>query len=344
MKAYIFGAGASVHAHYPLASDLWPSTEEWVRKEPLASSYRSAIDDAHKFFDSPKPFEELLTELDDGILQTSDPFLKSLRDYTQLMVYYYLNSIRENPAELYRLFAQHILTSQDAVITFNYDVSLDRELCRSGKWSVLTGYGFVIDQPTSNPSCKLLKLHGSTNWIAPVFGGLRAGVISPDEPLLGRRPVIPTPEMIYLGTDQVDRQCGTVTGFAPSLIMPAAKKIFGPGEWKAFWDSLWHQAEKAIASAEEVHIIGYRLPEYDDRARELLLRKMRRETEVSICCRSGTNDLVKLFRDSGFANARQGADGTFEEWVKTNSGTSGPQIQSNFSAEAGLASGSTISA
>jgi hypothetical protein len=236
------------------------------------------------------------------------------------MVRNYFNSIRGNLAELYRFFAQDILTPQDAVITFNYDVSLDRELCRSGKWSVLTGYGFVIGQPTTSPSCKLLKLHGSTNWIAQLFGGLQGvGTISPDELLLGVRPVIPDPEMIYLDTDLVDRGFRNGAYFAPSLIMPAANKKFGPPEWEDFWDSLWFQAEKAIAASNEVHIIGYSLPEHDNRARELLLRKMSCETEVSICCGSDTNKLVKRFCDSGFTNASAAADGTFEGWVKTNS-------------------------
>ncbi len=347
MKTYVFGAGASVHAHYPLASRLWPSVEGWVRKEPLAHIYRSAVDNLQELFDTLKPFELLLTELDDRISQTSDQFLVSLRNHAQLMVYDYFNSIRENPAELYRLFAQDILTSQDTVITFNYDVSLDRELCRSGKWSVLAGYGFVIDQPygvaidqpTAGPSCKLLKLHGSTNWIAQVLGGLRGpGAVNLDEPLLGTRPVIPTPEMIYLGTDLVDRRFRMGTGFTPNLIMPAANKkffiptSFDPRELEDFWDSLWLQAKEAIASSDEVHIIGYSLPEYDDRARHLLLGTMRREIEVLICCRSGTNELVKLFRDSGLTNVRAGSDGTFEEWVKTESGISGSRIQSNLSA------------
>jgi hypothetical protein len=347
MKAYVFGAGASVHAHYPLASKLWPSVEEWVRREPLAHIYRSAADNLHELFDTSKPFEMFLTELDDRISHTSDQFLVSLRNHAQMMVYDYLNSIRGHPAELYRLFAERILTAQDTVITFNYDVSLDRELCRSGKWNVFTGYGFVMDQPfgfatdqpTASQPCKLLKLHGSTNWIAQVLGGLQgAGAVPPDEPLLGWRPVIPTPEMIYLGTDLVDRRFRTGTGFAPMLIMPAAnKKFFIPTSFDArelegFWNTLWFQAREAIAASDEVHIIGYSLPEYGNRARDLLLRTMRRETEVSICCRSATNDLVKLFRDSGFTNARAGADGTFEGWVKTSSGISGSQIQSNLSA------------
>ena len=136
----------------------------------------------------------------------------------------------------------------------------------------------------------------------------------------------------------VDRRFRMGTGFAPMLIMPAANKkffvptSFDPRELEGFWNSLWFQAREAIAASDEVHIIGYSLPEYDNRARDLLLGTMRCETEVSICCRSATNDLVKLFRDSGFTNARTGADGTFEGWVKTSSGVSGAQIHSNLSA------------
>ncbi len=358
MKAYVFGAGASVHADYPLASKLWPSVEQWVRSEPLAHIYRSAADNLNELLDTSKPFEVFLTELDDRISQASDQFLVSLRNHAQMMVYDYLNSIRGHPADLYRLFAENILTPQDTVITFNYDVSLDRELRRSGKWNVLAGYGFVMDQPfglatdhsAAGLPCRLLKLHGSTNWIAQVLGGLQgAGAVNLDAPLLGWRPVIPTPEMIYLGTDLVDRRFRMGTGFAPMLIMPAANKkfftptSFDPRELEGFWNSLWLQAWEAIAASDEVHIIGYSLPEYDNRARDLLLRAMRRETEVSICSRSGTDDLVKLFRDSGFTNARASADGTFEEWVKISSRSSESQIQPNLSLKCGLASRSTIS-
>ncbi len=283
-------------------------------------------------FDTSKPFEVLLTDLDELISHTSDQSLVSLRNSAQMMIYDYFNRIRGNSAELYRVFAHDILTPQDIVVTFNYEVALDRELCKSGKWNVLTGYGFVIDrpygpvidQPLAQPSCKLLKLHGSTNWIAQVFGGLQgAGAVDFDEPMLGRRPVIPTPEMIYLGTHLVDPRFRTGTGFVANLIMPAANKkffietSFNPRELEDFWDLLWLQAKEAIATSDEVHIIGYSLPEYDNRARDLLLQSMRRETEVRICCRSGTNDLVELFRNSGFTNAHKGADGTFEGWLNT---------------------------
>lgn len=86
MKAYVFGAGASVHAHYPLASKLWPSVEEWARTEPLAHVYRSAADNLNELFDTSKPFEMCLTELDNRISHTSDQFLVSLRNHAQMMV------------------------------------------------------------------------------------------------------------------------------------------------------------------------------------------------------------------------------------------------------------------
>ena len=81
MKTYVFGAGASFHAHYPLASKLWPSVEGWVRKEPLAHIYRSAADNLNELFDTSKPFEMFLTELDDRISHTSDRSLVSLRNH-----------------------------------------------------------------------------------------------------------------------------------------------------------------------------------------------------------------------------------------------------------------------
>jgi len=69
MKTYVFSAGASTHAHYPLSSNLWPSTEEWARRW---HTYLPVIDEVDELFNGPKPFEALLSDLDDRISQTSD--------------------------------------------------------------------------------------------------------------------------------------------------------------------------------------------------------------------------------------------------------------------------------
>ena len=68
------------------------------------------------------------------------------------------------------------LTNEDVVLTFNWDTLMDRALQECGRWNIDNGYGFTpievfrdgwvaptLARPASAP--KLIKLHGSTNWI-----------------------------------------------------------------------------------------------------------------------------------------------------------------------------------
>lgn len=338
MRTFVFGAGASVHAGYPLASALWPALQQWERGQtfdPLDYCY-GAVNSMNEVLDPSLPFELALTELDKRIQSPRDITEKArlpvLRGQIQQLVCRFFDSIRPHDATLYEFFAREVLTPDDTVITFNYDLSLDRELQKSGKWSALDGYGFSLDRSLQKRSaCKLLKLHGSTNWIAQIFDGLAWGfAMGPPNESLGCRPVIPTPDLEYLGANFVDTQFRGSGGFLPSLIMPAAEKkfymqtSFNPREWEGFWDSLWSQAEEGVAVADEVHIIGYSLPDYDERAGKLL-RGVRQGTEISICCRSDTERLVETFQEAGFANTHSGDDGSFEGWLNACSKPS-PQL------------------
>ena len=45
MTTYVLGAGASLHAGYPLCSELWAAMALWViESQPQDSEYRQAID------------------------------------------------------------------------------------------------------------------------------------------------------------------------------------------------------------------------------------------------------------------------------------------------------------
>ncbi len=338
MRTFIFGAGASVHAGYPLAANLWRAIEPWVSATfPEGHDLRVAVDTMKAEFDLARPFELVLTDLDSRI----EPFLRTrptpredmwekvklvtLRHAMRSMIPLYFNSVRSQAAELYRVFAADMLAPGDAIITFNYDLALDRELRRSGKWSIGDGYGFDIDSPAFGSSpCKLFKLHGSTNWRGELFqGSLGFGQVSPEEWSLGQRPIIDPSEFEYLEyTNVSDPRCHSGRVRIESIVMPTAQKGFYNEtsygrEWEGFWNSLWLQAGEALVASNEIHLIGYSVPEFDTRAVELLATGISKIASVSVCCRSGTGGVVKSLKRLGIPQAQPAPAITFEALVSS---------------------------
>ncbi|MGB6875302.1 MAG: hypothetical protein WBD87_04650 [Candidatus Acidiferrales bacterium] len=319
MRTFIFGAGASVHAGYPLATDLWHGMASWSRTTSSEDSiFRAAADMLTAKFDVSKSFELVLTDLDNRIKSlTASPtgskdnfekhLLMQLREAVKGMIPRYFNSLRSEPAEIYRIFAADVLAPGDAVITFNYDLAVDRELQRSGKWSIGDGYAFDIDTASFGDSpCKLFKLHGSTNWRGELFQGMHGFAQWNWEDLsLGRRPIIDPSEFEYLGyTNRSDPLSHNGQARIEGLIMPTAnKKFFNETslgrEWEGFWNSLWSRAGNALEISEEVHLIGYSIPEYDTRARELLATSINKSAAIKVCCHSGTMGVIEALKHLG---------------------------------------------
>jgi hypothetical protein len=339
MRTFIFGAGASVHAGYPLATELWPVMERWARATfPEGHHFRDAVDTMNAEFDVSKSFELVLMELDNRI----EPFLKTrpatdqglrekvmlvyLRSAIKSMIPFYFNSLRSQPADLYRIFASDLLARGDVVITFNYDLAVDRELEQSGKWNIGSGYGFSIEGITVEDSpCKLLKLHGSTNWTGEPFqGSLGFSQGSWENLSLGQRPIIHSSEFGYLGySNSRDPQCHDGPVRIESLIMPTANKQFFNEtslgrEWEGFWDSLWYPAGKALEASKEVFLVGYSIPGYDTRARDLLATKIANDAQIEVCCHNGTTGVIKslnqLIRSRNVHVCPTRAT-TFEDWI-----------------------------
>ena len=335
MRTFVFGAGASVDAGYPLTAELWRAMEGWTRATfPEEHDFRNAVDTMNTEFNMSKSFELVLTDLDnrigpflsEGQTTLEKVMLKRIRGAMKAMIPLYFNSLRSKPAELYRVFADHVLALGDAVITFNYDLALDREMKRAGKWSIGNGYGFEVDPIHLGISpCMFFKLHGSTNWRGERFQGLQSlSVTSLNNLPLGQRPIIDPSEFQFLEYGEAsDPLCHSGRAGIESIIMPTAnKKFFNETsfgrEWEGFWDALWLKAGEALNSSNEVYLIGYSVPEYDGRARDLLAKGINKNAKVRVCCRKSTTDVIESLKkliDLENTDIQPACATTFEDWV-----------------------------
>lgn len=99
------------------------------------------------------------------------------RAYNQLVFLFVsvINEIQNGPVSNVHLNLSKQLTNEDAIITFNWDTLMDRALNESTNWCVDSGYGvspkkiyrcgWVDPIKDGIQAPKLIKLHGSTNWL-----------------------------------------------------------------------------------------------------------------------------------------------------------------------------------
>lgn len=234
---------------------------------------------------------------------------------------------RTSPNSSYRHFAEEVIQPDDTVITFNYDVSLDKELKRAGLWEVGDGYGFAIDNLPSLSRVALLKLHGSLNWRALLFGGRRAAVVTDAERSLGSRPVLFDYELKTLGYDHhVDSRLPRDRGVAAidSMILPVHEKQFFfrtsfGDEWTSFWDSLWNNAAAALRTSERIVICGYSVLPIDERACKMILEDKEVTAPFEVCCGSDSEAIVERLRTFG-RDARVSDHPLFADWVASRAG------------------------
>ena len=319
LRAFILGAGASVHVGYPLIKDLGPKLMKYVAENPGPRNYPYWLDpDELKKYGPLDDIEEIVTTLEQS--ERPGPILAFLRE----AVCAFFNSIRANSALLYRHFASEVVRDGDVVITFNYDVSLDRELRKTGKWEISDGYGFDLGIPGMGRSAtRLLKLHGSTNWMDSVFDGLQGNKSQQgDGNSLGARPVILPQEFEFLEYHNIrdPRFKGGGMARSGSMILPGRRKRFyvstsiNPHEREEFWTRLWTEAEEALKQANEIVVVGYSFAPADENARSLVFDTSNRNVLLTICCGQDTDRVAREFVQCGFSDVRSDFK-RFEDWL-----------------------------
>jgi hypothetical protein len=334
MNTYVIGAGASLHAGYPLARDLGISLLEWVSKEwPSDHDYRNLLEQMADLYGGLGNIEQVLTDLDECLpgsraATLEGPVRANLRANIRFVMREYFNCIRNTPSPLYERLAREHIGPGDVIITFNYDAACERELKRARLWEISDGYGFSlgIDEIPQSKT-KVLKLHGSVNWWGLIFGGSTGFSVVPGWNSLGSRPTLFfRPDFVFLGYPEQTRdpECGFVDKAAgiPAIIMPTLKKHFFEHsslghEWDPFWQSLWQQAGCALASAERIAIIGYSMPQADEAARALLLEQSNRNAEITVYSGSASREIQDEFVGRGFPHVRVSGRSRFEDFLSS---------------------------
>jgi hypothetical protein len=72
-----------------------------------------------------------------------------------------------------------------------------------------------------------------------------------------------------------------------------------------------------VKLSKEVHLIGYSLPEYDNRARELLARNIGKSIPINVCCHNGTDGVIAALKQLGNTHVQPACAVTFEGWVSS---------------------------
>ncbi|MGO9272645.1 MAG: hypothetical protein ACLQOO_20825 [Terriglobia bacterium] len=326
MTVYVLGAGASRHAGYPLASQMATELFAWMRKFPADSIYPHIVEKLLNRFGSNPDIEDVITDLQESVIKNLEDRYEyhQLRECRNRLVYAsreWFRQIHTRPAPGYASFADGIVRLGDVVVTFNYDDSLESELRRAGKWDIHRGYGFPVGDGGQSPTI-VLKLHGSINWMVSMFEGKTSGTAILGSGLpLGSGPLIPQPDLEYLGYDAIPGHHFPDGGAFPALIMPGRRKKFFfetslGAEWTDFWDGLWSMATDALRTAEELVVCGYSLLPADERACDLILRVPKKDVPVTVVSGDQSDRIAEEFRQNGFSNVRSEQNQFFEDWAK----------------------------
>lgn len=344
MRAYIFGAGASKCAGYPLASQLLQELSAWLDRSDSSVHWvpraRNRMEQVRETFGSLDDFEGILGKLEEYGYQRvrptgpttysqdakdilhdcmepmqgincGDPNVPAQGFYPQYLrsdlisafreYFYDIEEHRSEPT-VYESLAGR-LAAESTIITFNYDLALERAFRKAGRWDVGSGYGYLAFSGRPISATTIFKLHGSVNWFkGPIQGAPPPVIFSRDMKLLGYEDVA-DPRIGANGVS-VDNE-GT-------FILPDPKKKF---YWEAFWLPLWNAAAERLCHADEIYIHGYSMPDADSQAQKLLFENVSKPAAIEIYCLSTSDSIAQEFQKRGFTHVASYPAIRFEEWA-----------------------------
>ncbi|ABO50664.1 hypothetical protein Dred_2147 [Desulforamulus reducens MI-1] len=230
--------------------------------------------------------EEVLTLLNIEIEEDEpgrERLLQAYEEYLLLMALTFDKILYGDPCPDHNKISES-LDYGDIIISFNYELLMDYALKRAnpqrGLWCIQDGYGmpcrhlggsFSADSfkqqknnTPGNAKVKLLKLHGSLNWLyCPRCGQV---YVYEHNDALGHNVIINgMANMIKCTTQRCCNKLSRV--IIPPTLMKNYQSI-------PFIPDLWHQARKALQQASEIIVIGYSFPTTDFRSNWMFRKAM----------------------------------------------------------------------
>jgi hypothetical protein len=199
-RLFLLGAGASKsyaqspsRQKMPIANDFFETFSELSiscdSRVLIGNILNVARDDFGvpypNFFSSDIDIEDFHSHVESKLIELSredihsPDFMQYFQAYIQLVSLFasVINEIQNGSVSIPHMKLVEVLNENDCLVTFNWDTLLDRALDESGKWK--TDYGYCVTprkifrNQWENPIAikeirnfvKLVKLHGSSNWI-----------------------------------------------------------------------------------------------------------------------------------------------------------------------------------
>jgi len=173
------------------------------------------------------------------------------------------------PDNAYENLLRHLASADQDIglITFNYDTFLDRAL--------INVYGVRLETPEEYYAKRLIKIHGSVNWLTTHRSGdphVPDGLVS-DHGVFAREAanlmftggeidlsstLVIDPTNVLLKSLPSLRTHPRLSGnyFYPFILMPLTDKLYG--RLKGHQETLVSKARELIQQASEIFVIGYR--------------------------------------------------------------------------------------
>lgn len=354
-NVFLLGAGASksynsspTGLHMPIANDFFSTYSKlpinydpWALKTKLLwyLKLRDGFDHLD-LFDFNENIEDLHSEIQIQAYDIIKNYKQNESQKNRVIIgaYYELiflfiagiNQIQNGPISQTHLDLANLVTDDDTIITFNWDTLMDRALMEVTNWNCDSGYyakplGVYRDKwtntnITSIQMPRLLKLHGSSNWLTSyqtiengkvmpmqvlstdkffvyestlkpysTFHGrymdgyepFSYGYYPPNLPIEGR--AAPKGYQIIRALPKNPFMREGVSDDTGVISMPL---IIPPVRDKKYdfygslFNSLWAEAEQQLIEADKIFIIGYSFPKTDLRSSELFKKAFSSRTTM----------------------------------------------------------------